>query len=265
MTHEEPPATRRGDGSRLADRVALVTGGGRGIGAAVSRRLAAEGAAVGITWFRDEVSAKETAAAIEEAGGRCVTVRAVLSEPQAPRDAVRAVERDLGPVDTIVANAATGVFKPLRELRSRHLEWALQANALALHRLVQAARSLRVLLALTSLGATRAHAGYGSVGVSKATVEALVRYLAIELAPQARVNAISPGVVATDAIEQLFPDPEAIRHTSRVGTPMGRLVAPEDVGALAAFLASDDAAMLTGQTITLDGGFSTRTWWDLPV
>jgi enoyl-[acyl-carrier protein] reductase III len=248
---------------RLEGRVALVTGGGRGIGAAVARRLAAEGAAVGITWFRDEVAAKETAAAIEDAGGRCATVQAVLSEPGAPREAVRALERGLGRIDTLVANAASGVFKPLRELRDRHLEWALQTNALSLHRLCQAARSARVVLALTSLGAGRAHEGYGSVGVSKATVEAIVRYLAVELAPRARVNAISPGVVSTAAIRGLFPDPDAILTMAERGTPMGRLVSAEDVAALAAFLASDDAAMITGQTITVDGGFSTRTWWDL--
>jgi enoyl-[acyl-carrier protein] reductase III len=264
MTDDEQVRTRRAADGRLGGRVVLVTGGGRGIGAAISRRVAAEGAAVGVTWFRDEVSAKETAASIEDAGGRCVTVRAVLSEPQAPREAVRVVERELGSVDTVVANAATGMFKPLREMRSRHLDWALQANALSLHRLCQAARSARAVVALTSLGATRAHAGYGSVGVSKAALEAMVRYLALELAPHTRVNAISPGAVGTDAVRRLFPNAEEMLRWCRDGTPMGRLVVPEDVAALAAFLVSDDAAMLTGQTITLDGGFSNRTWWDLP-
>lgn len=122
-------------------------------------------------------------------------------------------------------------------------------------RLGQAAPKLTSILALTSLGSSRVLPGYGIVGASKAALEALVRYLAVEMAPRCRVNAISPGVVDTDSLNR-FPEAQAILDFATRGTPMGRLVIPEDVARLAAFLLSDDASMITGQAVVIDGGYS---------
>lgn len=133
----------------------------------------------------------------------------------------------------------------------------METNAAAFLRLVQAAPAVRSVLALSSLGASRVLPGYGIVGASKAALETLVRYLAVELAPRCRINAISPGLVDTDSLRK-FPNAEDLLREGAASTPAGRLTTPGDIGPLAAFLLSEDAAMITGQTIVVDGGYSLR-------
>jgi enoyl-[acyl-carrier protein] reductase III len=109
------------------------------------------------------------------------------------------------------------------------------------------------IVALSSLGSTRVLPGYAVVGASKAAIECLVRYLAVELAPKVRVNTVSPGVVDTDALRHFPMRTEMLAHAEH-GTPLGRLVEPADVAKVVSFLTSDDADMITGQTIVIDGG-----------
>lgn len=251
-------ATR--DGSGMTGRVALVTGASKGVGAAVAERLAAAGMAVGVTWFRDEGAAELICKRIVDSGGRAMSVKAVLSEASTLRGAVRTVEREFGRIDTVIANAATGVYERLARLEPRRLQWAMDANVTSLLRLCQSTRSLASVVAVSSLGAARVHPGYGSVGIAKAGVEALVRYLAVELAPSVRVNCVSPGVLDTDATHRTFPDPEGFLAAALEGTPMGRLASPDDVASVVRFLVSDEALMITGQTIHVDGGYATLTW-----
>ncbi len=116
------------------------------------------------------------------------------------------------------------------------------------------------IVGLTSLGSIRAFPEYSIVGVSKAAIEAITRYLAVELAPSGiTVNAVSPGVVETDALHH-FPSRDKIVPFSKQRTPAGRLATPRDVAGLVAFLCSEDAAMITGQTIHVDGGYSITAW-----
>lgn len=240
---------------RFADRVALVTGGSKGIGRAIALRLASEGAAVAISWFRDRPAAEKTLAQLGELGARAHAVKAHLGDPKTAARIVEETRASIGEPDLLVSNAASGVQRPLSEIEDSHWDWTMQTNAAALLRLVQSASGLRSIVALTSLGSLRVLAGYGIVGASKAALESLVRYLAVELAPGCRVNAISPGVVDTESLRR-FPSAEEILDRAEKNTPAGRLARPEDVADLAAFLLSDEAMMITGQTLVIDGGYS---------
>jgi enoyl-[acyl-carrier protein] reductase III len=164
----------------------------------------------------------------------------------------------LGPLDVLVHNAATGVIRPALETEDKHWDWTMNANARALLQLARAAAPQMPdgssIVAISSLGAQRVLDNYTLVGTSKAALESLVRYLAVELAPGIRVNAVSGGVVETGALEH-FPNREEMLAAGRAN-PVGRLVAPDDIAGAVAFLCSADADMIRGQTIVVDGGFS---------
>jgi enoyl-[acyl-carrier protein] reductase III len=164
-----------------------------------------------------------------------------------------------GPYRVVVHNAATGVIRAALETEDRHWDWTLNANARALLSLARAcAPSMpdgSSIVAISSLGSQRVLDNYVLVGTSKAALESVVRYLAVELAPRGiRANAVSGGVVETGALEHFPNREEMLRSVER--TPAGRLVEPDDVAGAVSFLCSDDAAMIRGQTIVVDGGFS---------
>jgi enoyl-[acyl-carrier protein] reductase III len=168
----------------------------------------------------------------------------------------------LGPLDVLVHAAATGVIRPALETEDKHWDWTLSANARALLSLTRAAAPSMPagssILGISSLGSERVLDGYALVGASKAALEALVRYLAVELAPRGiRVNAVSAGVVETGALEH-FPNRDAMLDMG-VRNPTGRLVSPDDVARLVTFLCSPDAEMIRGQTVVVDGGWSLLT------
>jgi enoyl-[acyl-carrier protein] reductase III len=233
----------------------LVTGGSRGIGKAIALRFAAAGAArVAIGYLRSDRAAEETAGELRALGAEAVLVRGNVSA-QRIVDEVAA----LGPLDVLVHNAATGVIRPALETEDKHWDWTLAANARAFLALVRAAAPTMPegasVVALSSLGSTRVLENYALVGASKAALEALVRYLAVELAPRGiRVNAVSAGVVETGALEY-FPNREEMLEMG-VRNPVGRIVTPEDVAGCVAFLCSPEAEMIRGQTLVVDGGWS---------
>jgi enoyl-[acyl-carrier protein] reductase III len=234
----------------------FVTGGSRGIGRAVALRLAEGGAArVAIGYLRNDNAAEETAVALRERGAEPVLVRGNVSSDRV----LRQVE-ELAPIDALVHNAATGVIRPPLEIEEKHWDWTLTANARALLSLARvAAPSMppgSSIVAMSSLGAVRVLENYVVVGVSKAALEALVRYLAVDLAPRGiRVNAVSASVVETEALQH-FPNRERMLSSGRRRTPAGRLVEPDDLAAAVAFLCSPDAEMVRGHTLVVDGGFS---------
>jgi enoyl-[acyl-carrier protein] reductase III len=152
------------------------------------------------------------------------------------------------------------VIRPALELEERHWDWTLNANARAFFTLARHAAPAMApggsVVAVSSLGSTRVLDNYVLVGTSKAALEALVRYLAVELAPQGiNVNAVSAGLVETGALEY-FPNREDMLAWYRTRTPAGRLVEPADIAGVVTFLASPAAAMIRGQTIVVDGGYS---------
>ncbi len=234
----------------------LVTGGSRGIGKAIALRFAELGAArVAIGYLRNDRAAEETADELHAVGAEPVLVRGNVSS-----DRVLAQVSALGPLDALVHNAATGVIRPALETEPKHWEWTLTANARALLDLARVAAPQMppgaTIVGVSSLGATRVLENYTLVGSSKAALESLVRYLAVELAPSGiRVNAVSAGVVETDALKH-FPNREQMLEEGQTRTPAGRLVTPEDVADAVAFLCSPGAEMVRGHTLIVDGGFS---------
>jgi enoyl-[acyl-carrier protein] reductase III len=152
------------------------------------------------------------------------------------------------------------VIKPALETEDKHWDWTLAANARALLSLARACvpemEEGSSIVAVSSLGSTRVLENYVLVGTSKAALESVVRYLAVELAPRGiRVNAVSAGVVETEALDY-FPNREQMLRAARERTPAGRMVEPNDVAGAVAYLCSPDAEMVCGQTLILDGGYS---------
>ena len=235
----------------------LVTGGSRGIGREIALRFAGLGASrVAIGYLRNDRAAEETARALEATGAEPLLLRGNVGDPERVAGLLEAAGR----LDVVVANAATGVIRPALELEEKHWDWTLNANARSLFTLARhAAPSLpegASIIALSSLGAARVLEDYVLVGVSKAAIEALVRYLAVELAPRGiRVNAVSAGLVATGALDY-FPRREEMLAYFRGRTPAGRLVEPADIADAVCFLASPEAKMIRGQTLVVDGGYS---------
>jgi len=233
----------------------LVTGGSRGIGRAIALRFALLGAArVAIGYMRGDTAAEQTAEELRALGAETTFVRGNVAS-QRVADEVAA----LGPLDVLVHSAATGVIRPALETDDKHWDWTLSANARALLSLTRAAApSMKAgasIVGLSSLGSTRVLENYALVGASKAALEALVRYLAVELAPRGiRVNAVSAGVVETGALEH-FPNREAMLEMGE-RNPVGRIVMPEDIAACVTFLCSPEAEMIRGQTLVVDGGWS---------
>jgi enoyl-[acyl-carrier protein] reductase III len=233
----------------------LVTGGSRGIGKAIALRFATLGArSVALGYLRGDRAAEETAAELRALGAEPALVRGNVASQRVAEEV-----SNLGPLDVIVHSAATGVIRPALETDDKHWDWTLSANARALLSLTRAAAPSMPpgssIVALSSLGSTRVLSNYALVGASKAALEALVRYLAVELAPRGiRVNAVSAGVVETGALEH-FPNREQMLELG-ARNPAGRIVSPEDVAGAVTFLCSSEADMIRGQTLVVDGGWS---------
>ena len=234
----------------------LVTGGSRGIGRETALRFADDGAArVAIGYLRNDRAAEETADEIRKRGAEPVLVRGNVASERVAREVA-----DLGPLDVLVHNAATGVIRPALETEDKHWDWTLAANARALLSLTRATAPAMpegsAIVAVSSLGAQRVLENYVLVGTSKAALEAVVRYLGVELAPRGiRVNAVSGGVVETGALEH-FPNREEMVRAAQERTPAGRMVEANDIADVVLFLASPQASMIVGQTLIVDGGFS---------
>jgi len=246
----------------LRGKVGLVTGSSRGIGKAIALRLAENGVDLVVNYVRHRQDAEATARLIEEKGARCVVVKANVANDEDLQSMFAVIKSEFGHLDFLISNAASGVLKPALELSSRHWNWAMEINARALLSLTQQAVPLMSkgarIMAVSSMGAVRAVENYTAVGASKAALESLVRHLAVELGPMGiNVNTISAGAVDTEALKK-FPNREQILDGALQRTPLGRLTTPEDVANVALFLCSDLAAMIQGQTIVVDGGYSIR-------
>jgi len=233
----------------------LVTGGTRGIGKAIALRFASLGARrVAVGYMRGDRAGEETASELRALGAEPILLRGNVASQRVAEEVAA-----LGPLDVLVHAAATGVIRPALETEDKHWDWTLSANARALLSLARAAapsmQASSSIVGISSLGSIRVLENYALVGASKAALEALVRYLAVELAPAGiRVNAVSAGVVETGALEH-FPNKEAMLEMGK-RNPVGRIVTPEDVAGCVTFLCSPEAEMIRGQILVVDGGWS---------
>ncbi|MCL6636714.1 MAG: enoyl-[acyl-carrier-protein] reductase FabL [Alicyclobacillus sp.] len=245
---------------RYQDKVVLVTGSSRGIGRCLALRFAEEGARVVIHYFRNGDAARQTAAEAEARGAEVLMVKANLAEEAKVHALFDAVAEHFGRLDVYVHNAASGRNRRALELDVKGWEWTQNVNTRSFLIGAQRAAALMhnggAMLAISSFGADRVFPYYTSVGASKAAAEALVRYLAVELAPlRINVNAISAGAVETGALEH-FPEIEQTWEKIKQKLPYHRMVTADDVAHLALFLCSPQAEMIRGQTVRIDGGIT---------
>lgn len=246
----------------LNGKVALITGGSRGIGRAIAIRLAENGADIIVNYVRHKRDAMETAEEVEKLGRRCLLVKTNVANEHDVEKMFSIIADEFSQLDFLVSNAASGVLKPALELTEKHWNWAMDINARALLTLVQKGvplmRKGSKIMAVSSLGSVRAIENYTTVGASKAALESLVRHFAVELGSKGiNVNTISAGAVDTDALKH-FPNREEILDTAMARTPLGRLTTPQDVADIALFLCSNLSSMIQGQVITVDGGYAIR-------
>ncbi len=246
----------------MADgRVAVVTGAGRGIGRAIALRLAEAGAHVLVNYYVNREAAEATAAEIRTHGVRAHLVQADMKDPSQIRalfDEARAV---FGGVDILVSNAASGVFRGIAELSARHWDWMMHTHPRAFLLCAQAAVPLMQgrrgrMVAVSSIGSQRTIPHYAGMGASKAALESLTRYLAVEYGPLGiAVNAVSGGAVSTTSWTEM---PEAAAALADIArrTPAGRVATPEDIAAAVLFLCGPEADMIRGQVLVVDGGYS---------
>jgi enoyl-[acyl-carrier protein] reductase III len=225
--------------------------------------LAARGADIVVNYLRKRSAAEEAVASIEAMGRRAMAVKANVGSATQIEAMFDRVRSEFGRCDILVGNVASGVVRPITLVEDKHWDWTLDINARSILRCARQAVPLMEaqgwgrIIGITSFGSTRVFSEYGVIGISKAAIEALTRYLAVELAPRGIVvNAVSPGIVETEAL-QFFPiDVKETLQKAAARTPARRVTTPEDVARVVAFLCSDDAAMIIGQTIVVDGGWS---------
>jgi len=249
---------------RFEGKTALITGSGRGIGRAIALRLAAEGADVVINFFRNREPAEQTAEAVRSLGRNALVVKANVGEIDDIRMLVRTAGEHFGKLDILVCNAASGYNRPGMEQKPRGWDWTMNINARSALFCTQEAvpwmekASGGAVVSISSPGSSRVLPDYIVVGASKAALESLTRYLAVELAPRnIVVNAVSPGIVETDALQHFNSLKEgSVLPGAIAATPAGKIATPEDIAGVVAFLCTPEAAMIRGQTIVVDGGYT---------
>lgn len=239
-------------------RVILVTGGTRGLGRAISVRLASAGARVFSGYFQNEAAADAFRGACAADHLACTAVKANLMTSSGIQTLYDAVATQAGRLDALVYNAATGIHKPLDQLTQRHLATVWQVNVgaffeLALRMKPLMARGARII-GLSSEGAARAIDRYGAIGSSKAALEALCRQMAAEWSTAGiGVNVVAPGLLRTDTLQAMEDAPSRVDAEVHA-SPLHRLVELDEVADVVHFLCSDAAASIVGQTLVLDGG-----------
>ncbi|MDD9994847.1 MAG: enoyl-[acyl-carrier-protein] reductase FabL [Dehalococcoidia bacterium] len=242
-------------------KVALITGASRGIGRAIALEFARRGSNIAFNYMRSHEAAADTERAVLELGVDCLRVKAQVGDLEKIGMLFEAITERYGRLDILINNAASGVQRAAVDLDPKHWDWTMAVNARApwlcaveASRLMSSGGSI---VNISSMGSVRVLPHYFSVGVSKAALEAVTRYLAVELAPMGiRVNGVSGGYVETGAFDS-FPNRDQMMMAAEQ-TVTGRPLTPEDIAAAVAFLCSRQAEMIRGQVVVVDGGVTLR-------
>ncbi|MHB1457549.1 MAG: SDR family oxidoreductase [Armatimonadota bacterium] len=243
----------------LNGKVALVTGAARGFGRATALRLATEGVSVIVNYRRSKSDAQNVVDEIKSAGGCAVTIRADIGDDESLHRMFETISSEFGYLDILVANAAFGIPGSMMESTKRYWDLTMSSSAWSLISLAQRAVPLMRdnwgrIISITSEGGSKVLDSYGLMGAAKGALESITRTLAVELAPKGiLVNGILAGVADTKSLRSL-PCAEDLILKAVTQTPVGRMLQPEDVADVIAFLSSDQARMICGQFIRVDGG-----------
>lgn len=244
----------------LANKVALITGGARGIGRATALKLADAGTDSVIVYYNSSDEALALVDELKAMGRRAVAIQANVADHGSVKELFVEFKKHFTQLDFLISNAASGVLKPALKMTTKHWRWCMETNALALNHLVTEGRLLMPVggrvVALSSLGASRAIPNYAFIGASKAALEALVRSLSLELAEYGiSVNTVSAGVVDTDALKH-FPNREQLLEEYQAHSLATRPLTPADVANTVYLLCLPEAEMIKGHTLFVDAGYS---------
>lgn len=244
----------------LSGKVALITGGARGIGAATALKLARSGCDIAIFYYNSSDAAMILTDEIAALGRQAKAYQVNVADRSSVQESLLLFQQDFNRLDFLISNAASGVLKSTMNLSAKHWRWCMETNALALHHLVSVYQPLMPkgsrIVALSSIGSHRAIPNYAFIGASKAALESLVRSLSLELAMDGiSVNTISAGVVDTDALKY-FPNREALLDAYQAHSLSKRPLIAEDVADAVYLLCLPEAEMIKGQTIFVDAGYS---------
>ncbi|CEG58144.1 enoyl-[acyl-carrier-protein] reductase FabL [Legionella fallonii] len=246
--------------SIFAGKVGLITGGARGIGKATALKLAQAGSDIAIVYYNSSDEAQSLVQEIQDMGRKAVALQANVADHQSVKDMFSQFREHFTHLNFLVSNAASGVLKPALKMSTKHWRWCLETNALALNHLVSEGRELMPkggrVVALSSLGASRAIPNYAFIGASKAALESLVRSLSLELAIYGiTANTVSAGVVDTDALKH-FPNREQLLDEYQSRALADRPLTPQDVADTVYLLCLPEASMINGHTLFVDAGYS---------
>lgn len=247
-------------GSVLAGKVALITGGARGIGAATAKKLAEAGCDIAIVYHNSSDKAEELVNELKALGSKAIAIQANVADHQSVKEMFQQFAKEFKQLDILVSNAASGVLKPALTMSTKHWRWCMETNALALNHLAAEGCAFMPqgsrIIALSSIGAHRAIPNYAFIGASKAALEALVRSLSLELAPKGiSVNTVSAGAVDTDALKH-FPNREQLLDEYQAHALAGKPLTPRDVANAIYLLCLPEAEMIKGQTLFVDAGYA---------
>ena len=244
--------------SDLTEKIALVTGGGRGIGRAICLELAARGATVIVNYNRSAAAAAEVVAQIEAAGGIGKATQADVSDPEQVAAMFKTIASEYGKIDILVNNAGMTRDNVIMMMKPDDFDVVIETNLRSCWLCCKtAARSMMrkrsgSIVNITSVVGIAGNGGQTNYAASKAGIIGLTKSLAKEVSVRGiRVNAVAPGFVETDMTAELADD---LRKKAIEAIPLGRMGAPQDIAKAVAFLASDEAAYITGQTLVVDGG-----------
>lgn len=246
---------------KFKNKVAIVTGSSKGIGAEIAKHLAKEGAAVVVNYSSSKEDAQKVVTEINKNGGKAIAVQANLAKPQEIEKLFKEASKAFGKLDILINNAGVYEFASLEELTLEHYHKIFDLNVMGLifvtkEALKHIGPSGGSIVNISSLASTFAPANFSVYSASKAAVDTLTKSLAKELGPKKiRVNCVNPGVVITEGTQKAGIADAEFRRNIEVQTPLGRVGVPADIATAVAFLASDEASWITGETLFISGGF----------